>query len=104
MAIHRTKIQKQQAAQKRKLQYAYTSAEALVASAHSTRQPTATTKPHAQPQIEKPLESGLARHIQLTSAYLSQDLRKTLIVSIVLFVLLIGIWWATRYNGMSTLF
>lgn len=71
-------------------------------------------EPHA-PQLVIPAEASLQRApntpilpsyqplLRVDQRYLRADLRRSLSVSLALFVVLIGIYWLVRYNGLTTL-
>lgn len=103
MAKHRTREQKEKTAHSRGV------VKAPVTSVAHERQVEPTTvklEPIAQPRASSsqapvkipPLKQSLLR---VDEKYLRADLRKSLIVSLILFAVLIGIFVAVRYNGVS---
>lgn len=92
MAIRRTKEQKQRAVERRTQEYSFVEAKT-----EKLDKPVAVKK---TPQASI-LDSGLSRHQELTSAHLRQDINRIVFTTIALAVILVGIWYGTRYNGVS---
>lgn len=105
MAKHRTREQKEKTAQSRGTVKAPAVAVAnerqvTPVSSSLTSVPDAVTTTHQEPVSIPPLKQSLLR---VDEKYLRADLRKSLIVSAILFAVLIGIFVAVRYNGVSSL-
>ena len=52
------------------------------------------------PAAIPPMKQSLLR---VDQAYLMADLRRSVVVSLILFAVLIGIFWLVRYNGLTIL-
>ncbi len=100
MAIRRTREQKQRAIERRNESFSYMpqrDAQPL-----SDAQPI----PKSPVGIEKVkttsvFDAGLTKHRELTTTYLKQDVGRIVLTTLALFVVLVGIWYGTRYNGLS---
>jgi len=64
---------------------------------------------HSEPLVAKkkpvPVPTAPATHslLRVDQKYLRSDLRRSVIVSLILLAVLIGISWALRYNGLTML-
>lgn len=103
MAKHRTREQKEKTAQSRGSVKAPAVAvvnerQVEVSSTQLKQVPEERVTTAQTPVQIPPLKQSLLR---VDEKYLRADLRKSLIVSVILFAVLIGIFVAVRYNGVS---
>lgn len=98
MAIRRTREQKQRAIERRAQEYAYVS-ELQEKSSGAKSEADASVVLKKSPPLSV-FDSGLTKHRQRTAAYLAHDIRRILITTLLLAIVLVGIWYGTRYNDV----
>ncbi len=100
MAIRRTREQKQRAIERRNETFSFTPSRDISDTSDVQLTPRASAVAD-KVRTTSVFDSGLTKHRELTTSYLKQDLGRIVLTTLALFVVLVGIWYGTRYNGLS---
>lgn len=105
MAIHRTKKDKIKATQRREqtINYSFSEEKPLAVQSQKVDRVASQNNSKANSQSEKSnnFNQSFYMQTQATAIAMKKDLFKTLIVTLIMVAIILGIWYLTRYNGLS---